>query len=193
MKALSFLFAAVVAFIFTFSLFRDENMLRDVASEIKHNRVDHYKYRQRNSSGGIGAMLPMRACRGIKMGGGDGHYGTRRAKRTGRRVRVYRHTGIDYLGRRGDPIRSPWDGVVISSHKGGRAGNLIKIRHNNGMSTVYMHLTSRYVRAGQRVKKGQTIGTMGNTGNARRQQVHLHFEVFRGGRRVNPASYFRCR
>ena len=82
------------------------------------------------------------------------------------------------------------DGTVIFAQYGwnGAYGNLVKIRHSNGLVTVYAHLKDIHVREGQTVSRGQQIGTVGNSG--RSTGPHLHFEVQRNGVRVNPADYF---
>ncbi len=84
--------------------------------------------------------------------------------------------------------------TVTGNRKGSRGtasyGNFIKIRHDNGMKTLYAHLEygSISVKAGERVSKGQKIGRMGDTGNA--YGVHLHFEVRQSDEtRINPYSY----
>lgn len=82
------------------------------------------------------------------------------------------------------------DGTVIFAQYGwnGAYGNLVKIRHSDGLVTVYAHLKDIHVREGQTVSRGQQIGTVGNSG--RSTGPHLHFEVLRNGVRVNPADYF---
>jgi len=84
--------------------------------------------------------------------------------------------------------------TVIGNHKGSRGtasyGNFVKIRHDNGMKTLYAHMEygSISVKAGDRVTKGQKIGRMGDTGNA--YGVHLHFEVRQSDeKRIDPYPY----
>jgi len=67
-------------------------------------------------------------------------------------------------------------------------GNFVDIEHGNGYTTRYAHLSGMNVSAGQTVQQGQTLGTMGATGNA--TGVHLHFEVHQGGTPINPAQFF---
>ncbi|TPE66444.1 murein hydrolase activator EnvC family protein [Halalkalibacterium halodurans] len=108
------------------------------------------------------------------------------------------HAGIDI--RRGNrsnvPVVAAYDGTVVqSSYSSGGYGNMVIIAHSyNGrqVTTLYAHLESRSVSAGQRVSKGQTIGIMGNTGLS--TGPHLHFEVHEGSYRgsasaVNPMNY----
>lgn len=66
-------------------------------------------------------------------------------------------------------------------------GNCVKIKHKGGYYTLYAHMDSVSVKYGQTVKKGQTIGYMGNTGNS--YGSHLHFEVWKGKSRINPTAY----
>jgi len=84
--------------------------------------------------------------------------------------------------------------TVIGNHKGSRGtasyGNFVKIRHDNGMKTLYAHMEygSISVKAGEHISKGQKIGRMGDTGNA--YGVHLHFEVRQSDEtRINPYPY----
>ncbi len=96
------------------------------------------------------------------------------------------HLGIDYAARRGTPIVAAGSGRVIYAARLGSYGNLIKIRHDDGYETRYAHLKSfrRGIRRGKYVKKGQTIGYVGSTG--RSTGPHLHFELRKHGRAINP-------
>jgi murein DD-endopeptidase MepM/ murein hydrolase activator NlpD len=97
------------------------------------------------------------------------------------------HNGIDIAAPTNTPVIAPADGVVVrvvtgcrvgNQSCGGGWGNHIVIRHRGGIYSLVAHLTLTYVRGGQTVKQGSTIGTVGNTG--RSFGAHLHFE-FRGG------------
>jgi len=96
------------------------------------------------------------------------------------------HLGIDYAARRGTPIVAAGSGKVIYAARAGSYGNLVKIRHADGYETRYAHMKSfrRGIRKGKRVKKGQTIGYVGSTG--RSTGPHLHFELRKKGRAINP-------
>jgi len=96
------------------------------------------------------------------------------------------HLGIDYAARRGTPIVAAGSGRVIFAGRLGSYGKLVKIRHNDGYETRYAHLKSfrRGIKRGKRVKKGQTIGYVGSTG--RSTGPHLHFELRKHGRAINP-------
>ncbi|MCM2264144.1 MAG: M23 family metallopeptidase [Desulfuromonadales bacterium] len=95
------------------------------------------------------------------------------------------HPAIDYAAPTGTPIRSVGDGTVIAkSHSGGN-GNFVKIRHNNGYETMYLHM-SRHgkIRQGGRVAQGQVIGYVGSTGLA--TGPHLCYRMTRNGAPINP-------
>ena len=96
------------------------------------------------------------------------------------------HLGVDYAARRGTPIVAAGSGRVIYSARMGSYGNLVKIRHDDGYETRYAHMKSfrRGIRKGKYVKKGQTIGYVGSTG--RSTGPHLHFELRKRGRALNP-------
>lgn len=99
------------------------------------------------------------------------------------------HSGIDLIVPHGTEVFAPADGEVIdskSSTKG--AGNTIRIRHKGGYETIFSHLAERYVKAGQRVKAGQKIATVGMSGNA--YSPHLHYEVRKDGKVEDPINYF---
>ena len=96
------------------------------------------------------------------------------------------HLGIDYAARRGTPIVAAGSGRITYTARLGSYGNLIKIRHDDGYETRYAHLKSfrRGIKRGKYVKKGQTIGYVGSTG--RSTGPHLHFELRKRGRAINP-------
>jgi murein DD-endopeptidase MepM/ murein hydrolase activator NlpD len=102
---------------------------------------------------------------------------------------VRRHQGTDYAASPGTPVMAAGDGVVLRAGRAGGYGNLIELRHRNGIITRYGHLRgfARGVRSGARVSQGQTIGYVGSTGLA--SGPHLHYEfrvngVARDSRRV---------
>jgi murein DD-endopeptidase MepM/ murein hydrolase activator NlpD len=99
-------------------------------------------------------------------------------------LRIYRpHLGTDYAAPGGTTVQAIAAGRVIFSGRSGGAGNLIKIRHAGGFESQYMHLSRRFVRAGQHVDQGQRIGTVGATGLA--TGPHLDFRLRQNGRYVN--------
>jgi murein DD-endopeptidase MepM/ murein hydrolase activator NlpD len=97
------------------------------------------------------------------------------------------HTGLDFAAPSGTPVFSALAGTVVESGWGGAYGNHLIIKHSNGVKTLYAHLTSAKVSKGDKVLRGQTIGTVGSTGNS--TGPHLHFEVIKGGTQRNPAAF----
>lgn len=96
------------------------------------------------------------------------------------------HKGIDINLHKGDAVVAAFDGMVRIAHAKGAYGNVVIIRHYNGLETVYAHLSKIKVKPGQVVLSGQLIGLGGNTG--RSSGPHLHFEVRFKGQALNPAS-----
>lgn len=96
------------------------------------------------------------------------------------------HKGTDFAASTGTPIYAAGDGRVVFAGRNGGYGNFIKIRHNSTYSTAYAHLHRfrKGVRKGSRVKQGEVIGYVGTTG--RSTGPHLHYEVHKNGRQVNP-------
>ncbi|MFB9216601.1 peptidoglycan DD-metalloendopeptidase family protein [Vibrio sinaloensis] len=93
--------------------------------------------------------------------------------------RVRPHRGTDYAAPVGTPIWAAGDGTVIKSSYNQFNGNYVFIKHSNIYITKYLHLTKRMVKTGQRVKQGQTIGTLGGTGRV--TGPHLHYEFLVNG------------
>lgn len=94
------------------------------------------------------------------------------------------HTGIDIGAARGTPILAAADGVVVFSGDGGSYGNMVILRHKNGLYTVYGHASKLIAKKGKYVKRGQKIALVGSTGAS--TGPHLHFEVKSTERHVNP-------
>ena len=97
------------------------------------------------------------------------------------------HKGIDIDLKRGTPVHVAFDGMVRIARYNGGYGNVVIIRHYNGLETVYAHLSKIKVKAGDVVVAGQTIGLGGATGRA--TGSHLHFEVRFKGHALNPANF----
>jgi len=98
------------------------------------------------------------------------------------------HTGIDIPNRNLPPITAAKNGKVAYSGWLGGYGNLVILDHGNNVKTYYAHMSKIYVKSGQAVTQGQTLGKMGSTG--RSTGPHLHFEVRVNGRPTNPLNYF---
>lgn len=99
------------------------------------------------------------------------------------------HTGIDFAGKHGATVLAVADGVVTWSADRYGYGIMVEINHGNGYATRYAHNSENLVAVGDEVKKGQSIARMGETGRA--TGPNLHFEVLKGGRRVNPVNFIR--
>ncbi len=99
------------------------------------------------------------------------------------------HHGIDFAAKRGTPIRAVAFGIVVRSGPVKGFGNLVEIKHGNGLITRYAHCEKTLVRVGDMVRRGQEIATVGSTG--RSTGPHLHFEVLRDGRPIDPARYVK--
>ncbi|MBO0998225.1 M23 family metallopeptidase [Bacillus sp. SD075] len=97
------------------------------------------------------------------------------------------HKGIDIARPATRTITAADHGIIETAGNSGGYGNKITINHHNGYETVYAHLDSIDVKAGQKVEKGMKIGMMGSTGNS--TGVHLHFEIYKNGSLVNPLNY----
>lgn len=98
------------------------------------------------------------------------------------------HKGTDFAARRGTPIKAAGDGVIESIGTKGTYGRYIRIRHNSEYSTAYAHMNGyrKGLKRNSRVNQGQIIGYVGTSG--RSTGPHLHYEVLRNGKQVNPLS-----
>ncbi|PLR78287.1 peptidase M23 [Bacillus sp. V3-13] len=99
------------------------------------------------------------------------------------------HKGIDIARPSDRTIKAADNGIVVSAGWDGGYGNKIVIDHQNGFRTVYAHLDSMTVSAGQTVERGSKIGVMGATGDS--TGVHLHFELYKNGNLEDPLNYIR--
>ena len=97
------------------------------------------------------------------------------------------HYGLDYAAATGTTIRAADGGTVTKAGWSGAYGYRIVIEHGGGFKTLYAHCSSISVSVGQQVYQGQKIGAVGSTG--RSTGAHCHFEIFKNGGNVNPASY----
>ncbi len=99
------------------------------------------------------------------------------------------HTGVDMRAKRGQEIKATGDGVVTKAFVNGSYGRFVEIRHGNGYSTKFAHMTKILVKRGDRVKRGQPIGTVGSSG--RSTGPHLHYEVCFANKPINPSKFMR--
>jgi len=99
------------------------------------------------------------------------------------------HTGIDFSAPTGTPIYATADGKVSKVRvRFSGYGKIVEIDHGFGFVTRYAHMHDFEVKEGEQVKRGQIIGYVGNTGLS--SAPHLHYEVIRNGRKINPVHYF---
>ncbi len=98
------------------------------------------------------------------------------------------HTGIDITAPRGTPVYATADGYISGETGGSGYGIVVIINHGYSYKSVYAHLSKKAVKAGQKVKRGQIIGYVGNTGLS--LGPHLHYEIIKSGSYVNPVHYF---
>ncbi|MEO0422179.1 MAG: M23 family metallopeptidase [Pseudomonadota bacterium] len=115
-------------------------------------------------------------------------FGRRNDPFTGRRAH---HRGIDFAGREGSPIVAVASGVVVYSGPRYGYGNLVEINHGAGLVTRYGHNQKNLVAVGATVERGEQIALMGQTGRA--TGPHLHFEVHRDGRAVDPLAFINAK
>ena len=125
--------------------------------------------------------------RPITKGWLSSYFGMRTHPISGRREM---HKGIDFAGSMGGPVIAVAKGVVTYSGKRYSYGNLIEIAHGNGYSTRYAHNSILLVSVGDTVEKGFQIAEIGSSG--RSTGPHVHFEVIKNGREVNPIPFIRA-
>jgi len=126
--------------------------------------------------------------RPITKGWTSSYYGKRTDPFSGK---LAMHKGMDFAGKEGSEIVSVANGVVTWAGKRYGYGELIEINHGNGYSTRYGHNAKLLVEVGDSVTKGQAISQMGSTG--RSTGPHVHFEVLKNDRQVNPAKFVALR
>ncbi|HNI33675.1 MAG TPA: M23 family metallopeptidase, partial [Chitinophagales bacterium] len=99
------------------------------------------------------------------------------------------HAGLDFSAETGTPVYATGDGVVeIAGSQGDGYGNKVVIKHGYGYETLYAHNSKILVRAGTKVKRGQTIALVGSTGKS--TGPHCHYEVMKNGIKIDPVNYF---
>jgi murein DD-endopeptidase MepM/ murein hydrolase activator NlpD len=126
----------------------------------------------------------MPSGRPVEEGWLSSRYGKRNDPFTGKQEF---HRGLDFAGKKGSEVIVVGDGVVTWAGNRSGYGNLLEVSHGNGFITRYGHNQKHLVKVGDTVRKGQQIALMGTSG--RSTGPHVHFEVMRDGKTVNPASY----
>jgi len=114
------------------------------------------------------------------------NYGYRADPMTGRTAF---HAGIDFAGTEGSDVFSVADGVVTFAGKRTGYGNVVEVNHGDGLVTRYAHARAVAVKVGDMVSKDQLVAYMGSTG--RSTGTHLHYEVLRNGKQIDPTSFIR--
>ena len=105
---------------------------------------------------------------------------------------IRKHKGIDIHARKGTPVVAISSGVVVNRDHTPIGGKTLWLKSDDyGWVAYYAHLDKQLVKEGQYVKKGQVIGTVGNTGNARSTPPHLHFGISQDNRWINPLPYVK--
>lgn len=124
--------------------------------------------------------------RPIRSGWLSSYYGKRSDPFTGKQQF---HHGVDFAGTAGSEVLAVAAGVVTYAGDRYSYGNMVEVNHGNGLVTRYGHAEETLVEVGETVAKGQTIALMGSTG--RSTGPHVHFEVLKNGRKVNPLKYVK--
>lgn len=113
------------------------------------------------------------------------HYGYRSNPFGGRSTEF--HSGMDFKGNIGDPIKATADGEIVWADWKGGYGRTVIVKHDYGYETLYGHMSGLNVLLGQKVKAGDVVGFLGSTG--RSTGPHLHYEVRKNGNDINPEDY----
>ena len=99
------------------------------------------------------------------------------------------HNGMDFSTKSGTPIYATGNGKIAKTRKSRRGyGNHVIINHGYGYKTLYAHMKKYIVKRGQKVKRGEIIGYVGNTGTS--VAPHLHYEVHKDGKKINPVNFY---
>ena len=98
------------------------------------------------------------------------------------------HKGMDFTASTGTPIYASGNGEVTRSGRSATYGNVVYIEHGYGYKTIYAHMSKIKAKRGEKVKRGDLIGYVGNTG--RSVSAHLHYEVHKNGRALNPINFY---
>ena len=127
------------------------------------------------------------AGRPVKSGWISSRYGWRKDPFSGKKTL---HRGLDFAGKKGSAIIAVADGVVSLAGNRSGYGKTVEIRHGNGYVTRYAHNSELMVQVGDLVRQGQVIAAMGRSGRA--TGTHLHFEVIRYGKTLNPLKFVKA-
>ena len=156
----------------------DNNAAANVSDNEKYSLYDEYLGRLLNSV----AFTPMGYPRLSSI---TSAFGYRSDPFDGENAEL--HPGIDFKGAKGDPVHVTANGKVAFTGWKGGYGNCIIVQHKNDFQTLYGHLSHIDVKEGQEVNTGDVVGRVGSTG--RSTGTHLHYEVRKNGRPVNPVKF----
>ena len=127
------------------------------------------------------------AGRPVKKAWISSYYGMRNDPFTGKREH---HAGVDFAGKEGSEVLAVADGVITWASDRYGYGNMVEITHGNGYATRYGHNKKITVKVGDKVQKGDVLALMGSTG--RSTGPHVHYEVMKNGRAVDPNKHIRA-
>jgi len=168
---------------------RHEGLMREMHQQV--DELDSASQRQENSFGNLldkleGQRSLLASTPAIQPTGGwmTSRFGYRVSPFTGRKEF---HKGVDIANRKGTAILATANGIVSFAGDKGTMGNVLVIDHGHGMITRYAHLSEALKKQGEKVKRGDIIAQMGNSG--RSTGPHLHYEVHLNGVPVNPVTY----
>lgn len=123
----------------------------------------------------------------IQKGWISSYFGMRTDPFTGKRAR---HEGIDFAGNEDSPVVAVASGVIVFAGRKHGYGHVVEVNHGNGYLTRYAHNNANIVKTGEKVTKGQVLARMGSSG--RSTGPHVHFEVVKDSRVVNPIKYIQA-
>lgn len=155
----------------------DQLSTETITQEKSFTEVHEYLFKQTSHFASTPAIWPTR-------GWVTGMFGYRISPFTGLRQM---HEGLDIANALGTPVFAPADGIISKVDRENGLGKTVSINHGYGIVTRYGHFSDIYVNLGKRVKRGDKIGAVGNTG--RSTGPHLHYEVLVNGINVNPEKY----
>lgn len=99
------------------------------------------------------------------------------------------HAGMDFSAKTGTEIYATGNGIINKVRRSKKGyGNYVEINHGYGYKTLYAHMSKYIVKKGQKVKRGEVIGYVGNTGTS--VAPHLHYEVIKNGKKIDPVNFF---
>ena len=158
----------------------DQLIVRLAAQARSFDTIADIAQRKSDMITAIPAIRPLKNMKTITSGFGPRYHPILKTMRM--------HTGVDLTAPKGTPVYATADGVVSREKGGSGYGITVIINHGFSYQSLYAHLSKKVVKPGQKVKRGELIGYVGNTGLS--FGPHLHYEVIKNGVKVNPVHYF---